>query len=224
MPRCFRLSATPLVLCAALSLVSCSPHESKKKAADPDRGVGPIVAGLSPELLSPQSDKKHKNPEEVAFVSVDPANCAGAAQEVDPPFLMHDPVALNNGSWAQNEGRMSMVEEIAGVYHSDFEPEQAISSAAKSLDSCQGATFTIRTRISDAGKYRLLPHQDSGSPNILLWSFSSVSRDWACDNALVAAYNAAVEITTCSFSNGTDVLALAKGALERINKLAKPLD
>ena len=224
MPRHFWPRATPLLLCAALSLAGCSPHEGKKKASDSDRGVGPIIADLSPELLSPQSDKKHKNPEEVAFVGVDPANCAGAAQEVDPPFLMHDPVAVNNGSWAQNEGRMSMIEEIVGVYHSDFEPEQAIAEAAKSLDSCQGTTFTIRTRVGDAGRYRLLPRKDSGSPNILLWSFSSATRDWACDNALVAAYNAAVEITTCSYTNGTDVLTLAKGALERINKLAKPLD
>lgn len=224
MPRCFWLRATPVLLCAVLSLVGCSPSEDKKKTAAPDRRVGPILADLSSELLSPQSDKKHKNPEEVAFVGVDPANCAGAAQEVDPPFLMHDPVAVNNGSWAQNEGRISMIEEIASVYHSDFEPARAIAEAAKSLDSCQGTTFTIRTRVSDAGQYRLLPRKDSGSPDILLWSFSSASRAWACDNALVAAYNAAVEITTCSYANGTDVLALAKGALDRINKLAKPLD
>ena len=221
---CFRLRAAPLVLCAALSLAGCSSHATKKKTDDSDRGIGPIVADLSPELLSPQSDKKHKNPEEVAFVSVDPANCAGVAQEVDPPFLMHDPVTLNNGSWAQDSGRMSMIEEIVGVYHSDFEPEQAIASATKAVESCQGTAFTIHTRISNAGTYRLLPHKDSGSPNILLWSFASTSRDWACDNALVAAYNAAVEITTCSYTNGTDVLSLAKGALDRINKLAKPLD
>lgn len=211
-------------MCAALVLASCSEHGHTRMADGPNRGVGPIVADLSPELLSPQSDKNHKNSEDVAFVGVEPASCAGVAQEVDPPFLMRDPVAVNNGSWAQSDARMGMIEEIVGVYHSDFQPEQAIAAAAKTIDSCQNTAFTIRTRVASAGTYRLLPHADSGRPEILLWSFASVSQDWACDNALVAAHNAAVEITSCSYHNGADVLSLAKAALERINKLAKPLD
>lgn len=43
---------------------------------------------------------------------------------------------------------------------------------------------------------------------------------WNCDNAFVAAHNAAIEITACGRSPGYDVAALAAGALERIEALA----
>lgn len=52
----------------------------------------------------------------------------------------------------------------------------------------------------------------------MLWSFTSP--DWACDNAFVAAHNAAVEITTCAETNGFDVLDQAERALQRIEALA----
>jgi hypothetical protein len=66
--------------------------------------------------------------------------------------------------------------------------------------------------------FRLLPPVNSGSPDIVLWSFKA--DDWACDNAFVAAHNAAVRISTCASVNGYDVLSLARDALERIDKLA----
>ena len=66
--------------------------------------------------------------------------------------------------------------------------------------------------------FSLLPQVDSGSPDIVLWSFRAP--DWACDNAFVAAHNAAVRISTCAETNGYDVLSLAEDALKRIEKLA----
>ena len=66
--------------------------------------------------------------------------------------------------------------------------------------------------------FELLPPVDSGSPEIVLWSFKAV--DWACDSAFVAAHNAAVEISTCGPVNGYDVGALAEDALKRIEALA----
>lgn len=66
--------------------------------------------------------------------------------------------------------------------------------------------------------FQLLAPVESGSPEILLWSFNG--DDWACDSALVAAHNAAVEISTCGPANGYDVNKLAHDALERIESLA----
>jgi hypothetical protein len=51
----------------------------------------------------------------------------------------------------------------------------------------------------------------------VLWSFKG--DDWACDNAFVAAHNAAIGISTCAYANGYDVLSLARDALKRIEKL-----
>ncbi|MGK2879943.1 MAG: hypothetical protein ACSLE6_03815 [Mycobacterium sp.] len=59
---------------------------------------------------------------------------------------------------------------------------------------------------------------DSGSPDILVWAFTSP--DWACDFAYVAARNAAVEISACSYVNGYDILTLAQDARDRIEALA----
>ena len=50
--------------------------------------------------------------------------------------------------------------------------------------------------------FRLLPQVNSGSPDIVLWSFTA--DDWACDNAFVAAHNAAVEnLDVCAASMAT---------------------
>jgi hypothetical protein len=52
----------------------------------------------------------------------------------------------------------------------------------------------------------------------VVWAFHGV--DWACDNAFVAAHNAAVELTTCGPVNGYNVGTLAEDALKRIEHLA----
>jgi hypothetical protein len=67
-------------------------------------------------------------------------------------------------------------------------------------------------------QFKLLPQVESRSPDIVVWSFQAV--DWACDNAFVAAHNAAIEITTCGPRGGYDVLSLAKQAVQRIEALA----
>jgi hypothetical protein len=66
--------------------------------------------------------------------------------------------------------------------------------------------------------FSLLPEVNSGLPDIVLWSFKSA--DWACDDAFVAAHNAAVRISACATVNGYDVLSLARDALKTIEKLA----
>jgi hypothetical protein len=45
----------------------------------------------------------------------------------------------------------------------------------------------------------------------VLWSLRGA--DWSCDNALVAAHNAAIEITTCGAGGGLDTAGLARKPL-----------
>ena len=52
----------------------------------------------------------------------------------------------------------------------------------------------------------------------MLWSLHA--GDWNCNNLLVAAHNAAIEITTCGTAGGLDTAALAEDALNRIEALA----
>ena len=66
--------------------------------------------------------------------------------------------------------------------------------------------------------FRRVPQVNSGSPDIVLWSFKADG--WACDKAFVAAHNAAGRISTCGTVNGYDVLSLAQDPLKRIEKLA----
>ena len=97
-------------------------------------------------------------------------------------------------------------------------PKDALAQAKRAIEACRGTTFRV---ISMAGReyaFQLLPPVESGSPEILLWSFKGDG--WACDSAFVAAHNAAVEISTCGPANGYDVRALAEDALDRIETLA----
>ena len=52
------------------------------------------------------------------------------------------------------------------------------------------------------------------------WCGLLQASDWRCDNAFVAARNAAIEITGCGATGGFDVASAANDALERIEKLA----
>ena len=177
--------------------------------------VAPITEGQVVDLLSPQVLGDEGN----LFATVEPEECAGAAREVDPPFIFdHQPAATDGGHWVTDDSAQVHVEEMVGVFPADFDPTAAIEEAKRSIESCRGREFQITTMEGDQDAYRMLPAIDSGSPNIVLWSFRA--DDWACDNTYVAAHNAAIEITACSPTNGYDVLTLAREALTRIETLA----
>jgi hypothetical protein len=138
---------------------------------------------------------------------------------VDPPLIFDlGPAATDGGHWVTEDGRNVVIDEAAGVYPADFDPQHALAETAHTIDSCRNVPFTVTDMRGREYHFRLLPHVDSGSPNIVLYSFAAP--DWACDNAFTAAANAAVRISTCATGNGYDVLSLARDALKRIEKLA----
>src|SRR4029077_9485266 len=94
----------------------------------------------------------------------------------------------------------------------------ALAEARRTIESCRDVPFTVTDMRGRQYHFRLLPQVHSDSPDIVLWSFKA--DDWACDDAFVAAHNAAVRISTCGRVNGYDVLSLAHDALKRIEKLA----
>lgn len=178
--------------------------------------VAPITAGQVKELLSPDVEGGGDGN---LFASVDPEECAGVAREVEPPFIWgHSPAATDGGHWIAETSQPVQIEEMVGVFKSDFDARAALADAQATLDSCQGKPFTITVMDGSVYSFQLQPQPDSGSDQILTWSFTSP--DWACDYAYVAAYNAAFEVSACSYTNGYDVLKLGQEALERINKLA----
>ncbi|MEO3758314.1 sensor domain-containing protein [Mycobacterium sp. B14F4] len=178
--------------------------------------VAPITAGQAVDLLSPDVIGEDGN----LFVTVEPEQCAGVAREVDPPFISdHAPAATDGGHWrGEYDGREMYVEEMVGVYRADFDAQDALAHARQSIESCRGTPFSVRSMAERKYLFELLPPVESGSPDIVLWSFRG--DDWACDSAYVAAHNAAIEISTCGPANGYDVDKLAPDALKRIQALA----
>ena len=209
------VGARVLSLLLALALTGCTRVvDSPQPQAEPP--VAPITAGQAVDLLSPEVLKEDGN----LFVTVEPAECAGVAREVDPPFIAdHGPAATDGGHWnTVHNGREVYIEEMVGVYRADFDADEAVAHAEQVVESCRGRSFSVTTMRGREHLFELLPHVDSGSPDIVLWSFSGV--DWACDSAFVAAHNAAIEISTCGPVNGYDVRGLAHNALNRIEQLA----
>jgi hypothetical protein len=176
--------------------------------------VAPITALQVGDLLSSNVQDKDGN----LFITVEPEECSGMAREVDPPLIFDlDPAATDGGHWV-SEGPYAVIDESAGVYRADFDPKRALAEAERTIESCRDTPFTVTDMRAREYLFRLLPQVNSGSPDIVLWSFKAA--DWACDNAFVAAHNAAVRISTCAPLNGYDVLSLAQDALKRIEKLA----
>ena len=179
----------------------------------PEPPVAPITALQVGDLLSAKVQDRDGN----LFATVEPQECSGHALEVDPPLIFDlDPAATDGGHWVSDDG--VVVDETAGVYHANFDPKGALAEATRTIESCRDVPFTVTDMRGREYHFRLLPPVNSGSPDIVLWSFKS--EDWACDNAFVAAHNAAVRISTCAYVNGYDVLTLARDALKRIEKLA----
>ncbi len=201
----------PVVL--LLLLAGCA-HESGDGQPRPPAPVAPITAGQVADLLSDKA-KPDKHPN--LFVTVEPEKCAGLAQEVDPPFIFGvTPAAHDGGQWF-TDGREFSVQEMVAVYPSDYDPAAAVDAVERTIDACRDLIFTATAMKGEVIDFRLLPKVESSSPQIALWS---VEGDWSCDNAFVAAHNAAIEVTACSAHNGYDVQSLAQDALKRIDTLA----
>jgi hypothetical protein len=203
-----------LALCLVLVLSGCTRvvDDAKPQAEQP---VAPIAAGQVRDLLS---KKVQKGNDGNLFVTVTPERCAGLAREVDPPFITDaKPAASDGGHWSAGDGGVPSIEEMVGVYRANFDPGAAVAKITRAIESCRSETLTVTALKGEVIHVSLHTATDSGSSQIALWSFSS--SEWACDNAFVAAHNAAVEITTCSTVGGYDVESLARDALNRIDAL-----
>ncbi|KKW64872.1 sensor domain-containing protein [Mycolicibacterium elephantis] len=208
------MGARAAVLSAGLALVACT-RVTDAPQPQPVAPVAPITAGQIGDLLSDKVDDTDGN----LFATVEPEECSGVATEVDPPFLVDfDPAATDGGHWTVHDGSPVYVEELVAVYRADYSAQDALSQARHTLERCRDTAVTVTDMNGRTYRFGLLPGETSGSPDILLWSFEAT--DWACDNALVAAHNAAVEIATCGAAGGLEVAALAQDALDRIDTLA----
>jgi hypothetical protein len=154
----------------------------------PESPVAPITALQVGDLLSVRVQDKDGN----QFITVEPEDCRSAALEVDPPLIFDlHPAAHDGGHWVSDDGgRHVVVDEAVGVYHANFDANQALADARRAIESCRGVPFTVIDMRGREYDFDLLPQVSSGSPDIVAWSFSSVG--WACDNAFVAAHNAAI--------------------------------
>jgi hypothetical protein len=202
-------------LLIGLAVAGCT-RNAEAPTPRPQRPVAPISKLQVQDLLSDKVQDKDGN----LFVAVEPEECSAMSREVDPPLIFDlHPAATDGGHWVVTEdGSDVVIDEAAGVYHADFDPKQALAQTERTIEACRGVPFTVTDMRGRDYHFRLLPQVDSGSPDIVLYSFSAP--DWACDNAFVAAHNAAVRISTCAAVNGYDVLSLADDALKRIEKLA----
>jgi hypothetical protein len=209
-----------------LLLTGCTQviHDARPHAASP---AAPITQGQVSDLLSDEvheENQKRKDEnvddEDNLFVTVKPERCAGLIQEVDPPFLFDTtPAAHDGGGWLYEDanGYFSTWEMVA-VYPADYDPTAALEAARGTIESCQNDTLWANAMNRAEKSFHVEPRPQPEAPEIVLWS---IAGSWACDNALIAAHNAAVEITTCGETNGNDdVLSLAQDALERIEALA----
>ncbi|MBJ7337690.1 sensor domain-containing protein [Mycolicibacterium sp.] len=178
-----------------------------------ERTVAPIAAGQVDDLLS-----KNVRPdgEPDLFAEVEPERCTAAAREVNAPFIFDgNPAASSGGDWDDDDAG---IVEIVGVYHSDYDPTADVDRVRRTIESCRDQELHITASSGATVDLRVQPRSDSDSPQIALWSLTKTQGQ--CDDAFIAAHNAAIEITTCWAPGGYDVLALARDALTRINALA----
>lgn len=209
-----RRPATVSAALLGLALAGCA-QDADTPRPRPPQPVAPITALQVGDLLSDKVQDRDGN----LFITVEPTQCSGMALEVDPPLIFDlGPAATDGGHWVTQDGDNVVIDEAAGVYPADFDPRRALAETKHTIESCRNVSFTVTDMRGREYHFRLLPQVDSGSPDIVLYSFAAP--DWACDNAFTAAHNAAVRISTCAAVNGYDVLALARDARKRIEKLA----
>ena len=72
-----------------------------------------------------------------------------------------------------DDGRNVVIDEAAGVYHADFDPQRAIAQTTHTIDGCRDVPFTVTDMRGRDYHFRLLPPMNSGSPHIVLYSFRS---------------------------------------------------
>ena len=178
--------------------------------------VAPITAGQVSDVLSPRASREA---ESNLFSTVEPQRCAGLAREVNPPFLFDIgtvPAAHSAGQW--NGANRFSIQEMAAVYPANFDAADAVDAVKRTLGDCRDELLTVVTMQDETLHFESIPAAEHASPQIALWSITSARR--SCDNAFIAAHNAALEITACGDLNGYDVAGLADEALDRLNLLA----
>ena len=111
-----------VVVCLVLAGCTRGVDAPRPKREPP---VAPITAGQVSDLLS---ERATPDEDPNLFVTVKPEECAGLAQEVDPPFIFDArPAAHDGGQWFADDAERSVsIEEMVGVYRGDFDPKAAI--------------------------------------------------------------------------------------------------
>lgn len=199
---------------AAIALATGCTRQIDDARPEPAALAAPITVLQVADLLSPAVKREEGN----LFTTADPQRCAGPAREVDPPFLAAGrPLATDGGHWTSDDGTV-FVEEMVAVYRSDFDPAAALTTVGQTLRSCRDTRVTVTTMSGHTYVFDVAPAAQEAPPDSTLWRLRAA--DWNCDNAFVAAYNAAVEITACGAGGGRDTAALAEQARRRIEALA----
>ncbi|MGZ8802899.1 MAG: sensor domain-containing protein [Mycobacterium sp.] len=208
------LRVTAAVVGMVVVLISGCTRHLDDATPTPAALAAPITVLQVVDLLSPDVRGEDGN----LFVTAEPERCSGLAQEVDPPFLdAHRPLATDGGHWTTADGAV-FVEEMVAVYRFEFDPVAALDHARQAIESCRDAPLTVTTMGDRTYVFNALAPAGDSPQGSVVWSLRAV--DWNCDNTLVAAHNAAIEITACGAAGGYDVAALAEDALARIDALA----
>lgn len=209
--------ALPVTLAVVAVSVACTRVVDDPRPV-PAWPVAPITAGQVSDVLSA---KAKPDEDSNLFATVDPSRCAGIAREVDPPFLFDaaTPAAHSGGQWfTEGQRPQYSIQEMVAVYPANFDPRAAVREVKNTIESCRDQSLTVVTTGDDTLHFQTLAPPEAAAEEIALWSLSGTQR--SCDNAYVAAFNAAVEITACGDRNGYNVTELAQQALTRLNALA----
>lgn len=207
----------PIAAIAAMgsvALLSGCTRTVDSPSARPAALAAPISTLQAADLLGTNVEDGEGN----LFTTVEPQRCSGLAREVEPPFLHdHRPMATDGGHWVTPGGE-TYIQEMVAVFRFDFDAAAALSAARDTLADCADTPLAVTTMRGRTYEFTAAATPGEPPRNSLLWSLRAV--DWNCDNALVAAHNAAVEITACGPAAGFDAASLADEARERIEALA----
>ena len=66
-----------------------------------------------------------------------------------------------------------VIEEMAGVYRADFDPKRALAEAKRTIESCRGRSVHGHHMRGREYHFSFCRQVDSGSPDIVLWSFKA---------------------------------------------------
>ncbi|WP_260764926.1 sensor domain-containing protein [Mycobacterium sp. SMC-4] len=208
------IALTCAVAVLAVALVAGCTRTVDSPLARPETVAAPISTLQVHDLLSPEVQDGEGN----LFVSVDPDRCSGLAREVDPPFLATlRPMASAGGHWTTPDAAV-YVEEMVAVYRYDFDSGAALENVRDTIQACRDTPLSVTTMRGRTYVFRAEPGAAEPPADSVLWSLRAA--DWNCDNAFVAAHNAAIEITACGAAAGFDAAPLATDARFRIEALA----